>query len=62
MFYKEQTDGQILEEGINEAGSFSSWVAAATSYTVNGIQMIPFLYFLFYVWFPTYWGPCMGGW
>ena len=40
MFYKEQQDGQILEEGINEAGSFSSWVAAATSYTVNGIQMI----------------------
>ncbi|MCX7191272.1 MAG: pyruvate dehydrogenase (acetyl-transferring), homodimeric type [Candidatus Methylopumilus sp.] len=45
MFYKEQTDGQILEEGINEAGSFSSWVAAATSYTVNGIQMIPFYIF-----------------
>ena len=45
MFYKEQRDGQILEEGINEAGSFSSWVAAATSYTVNGIQMIPFYIF-----------------
>lgn len=45
MFYKEQTDGQILEEGINEAGSFSSWLAAATSYTVNGIQMIPFYIF-----------------
>jgi pyruvate dehydrogenase E1 component len=45
MFYKEQIDGQILEEGINEAGSFSSWVAAATSYTVNGIQMIPFYIF-----------------
>ncbi len=45
MFYKEQQDGQILEEGINEAGSFSSWVAAATSYTVNGIQMIPFYIF-----------------
>ncbi len=45
MYYKEQTDGQILEEGINEAGSFSSWVAAATSYTVNGIQMIPFYIF-----------------
>ena len=47
MFYKEQQDGQILEEGINEAGSFSSWVAAATSYTVNGIQMIPF--YIFYI-------------
>jgi pyruvate dehydrogenase E1 component len=45
MFYKEQRDGQILEEGINEAGSFSSWIAAATSYTVNGIQMIPFYIF-----------------
>jgi len=45
MFYKEQRDGQILEEGINEAGSFSSWIAAATSYTVNEIQMIPFYIF-----------------
>ena len=31
MFYKEQKDGQILEEGINEAGSFSSWIASGTS-------------------------------
>ncbi len=42
MFYKESKDGQILEEGINEAGSFSSWLAAATSYSVTGVQMIPF--------------------
>lgn len=42
MFYKESKDGQILEEGINEAGAFSSWLAAATSYSVTGIQMIPF--------------------
>ncbi len=45
MFYKEQKDGQILEEGINEAGSFSSWIAAATSYSVSGVQMIPFYIF-----------------
>ncbi len=45
MFYKEQKDGQILEEGINEAGSFSSWLAAATSYSVTGVQMIPFYIF-----------------
>ena len=42
MFYKESKDGQILEEGINEAGSFSSWMAAGTSYSVTGVQMIPF--------------------
>ena len=45
MFYKEQKDGQILEEGINEAGSFSSWIAAATSYSNSGIQTIPFYIF-----------------
>ncbi len=45
MFYKEQKDGQILEEGINEAGSFCSWIAAATSYSVTGVQMIPFYIF-----------------
>lgn len=42
MFYKESKDGQILEEGINEAGSFCSWLAAATAYSVTGTQMIPF--------------------
>lgn len=42
MYYKESKDGQILEEGINEAGAFSSWLAAATSYSVTGKQMIPF--------------------
>lgn len=45
MFYKEKKDGQILEEGINEAGSFSSWIAAATSYSNTGIQTIPFYIF-----------------
>jgi pyruvate dehydrogenase E1 component len=45
MYYKEQKDGQILEEGINEAGSFSSWIAAATAYSTSGVQMIPFYIF-----------------
>ena len=42
MFYKEDKNGQILEEGINEAGAMSSWIAAATSYSVSNVPMIPF--------------------
>jgi pyruvate dehydrogenase E1 component len=42
MFYKEDKSGQILEEGINEAGAFSSWIAAGTSYSNHGVNMIPF--------------------
>jgi pyruvate dehydrogenase E1 component len=42
LFYKEAVDGQILEEGINEAGSISSFIAAGTSYVNHGIKMIPF--------------------
>jgi pyruvate dehydrogenase E1 component len=42
MYYREDKGGQILEEGINEAGAFSSWLAAATSYSTNNVQMIPF--------------------
>jgi pyruvate dehydrogenase E1 component len=42
MFYKEDAHGQILEEGITEAGSISSFIAAGTSYSVHGVQMIPF--------------------
>ncbi|GLO39311.1 pyruvate dehydrogenase E1 component [Pseudomonas putida] len=42
LYYKESTDGQLLEEGITEAGAVSSWVAAATSYSVNGEPMLPF--------------------
>ena len=40
-YYKEATDGQILEEGINEAGALASWVAAATSYSAHGQAMLP---------------------
>ncbi|MGP6422357.1 alpha-ketoglutarate dehydrogenase [Pseudomonas putida] len=42
LYYKESTDGQLLEEGITEAGAISSWVAAATSYSVSGEPMLPF--------------------
>ncbi|WP_419418522.1 pyruvate dehydrogenase (acetyl-transferring), homodimeric type [Legionella sp. D16C41] len=42
MYYREAKDGQILEEGINEAGAFCSWIAAGTSYSSNKLAMIPF--------------------
>ncbi|MBC8519348.1 MAG: pyruvate dehydrogenase (acetyl-transferring), homodimeric type [Gammaproteobacteria bacterium] len=42
MWYREDTKGQILQEGINEAGAMAEWMAAATSYTNHGISMIPF--------------------
>src|SRR4051812_36893434 len=45
MFYKEDKKGQILQEGINEPGAFSSWIAAATSYSTHAVQMIPFYVF-----------------
>ena len=42
MSYRESTDGQILEEGITEAGAMASWTAAATSYSTHGLAMLPF--------------------
>ena len=42
LSYREALDGQILEEGISEAGAIASWTAAATSYSVHGIAMLPF--------------------
>ncbi len=42
MFYKESKTGQVLQEGINEAGAMSDWIAAATAYSVHNVQMIPF--------------------
>ncbi len=45
MFYKEDKTGQILQEGINEAGAMSSWIAAATTYANHGVAMIPFYIF-----------------
>ncbi|MCV6586214.1 MAG: pyruvate dehydrogenase (acetyl-transferring), homodimeric type, partial [Marinibacterium sp.] len=46
MYYKESTDGQVLQEGINEAGAMADWIAAATSYSNHGVPMIPF--FIYY--------------
>ena len=46
MYYREEADGQILQEGITEAGGVSSWIAAGTSYSNHGVHMIPF--FIFY--------------
>jgi pyruvate dehydrogenase E1 component len=42
MSYREDKSGQILQEGINEPGAFSSWIAAATSYANHGVSMLPF--------------------
>jgi pyruvate dehydrogenase E1 component len=42
MFYREDKQGQMLEEGITESGAFSAWLAAATSYSVNNYPLIPF--------------------
>jgi pyruvate dehydrogenase E1 component len=42
MYYKESKSGQMLQEGINEAGAMSSWIAAATSYSTSNVTMIPF--------------------
>jgi pyruvate dehydrogenase E1 component len=46
LYYKESTDGQILEEGINEAGSLASFIAAGTAYSTHGVNTIPF--FIYY--------------
>ncbi|MFT0851280.1 pyruvate dehydrogenase (acetyl-transferring), homodimeric type [Achromobacter sp. F4_2707] len=46
MYYRETENGQLLQEGINEAGAFSSWIAASTSYSTNNRIMIPF--FIYY--------------
>ncbi len=46
MWYREDKTGQILQEGITEAGAVSSWIAAATAYSTHGVQTIPF--FIFY--------------
>jgi pyruvate dehydrogenase E1 component len=45
MFYKESKTGQILQEGINEAGAMADWIAAATAYSTHNVQMVPFYIF-----------------
>ena len=46
MFYKEDKNGQVLQEGINEAGGMCDWIAAGTAYSTHGVPMIPF--FIYY--------------
>jgi pyruvate dehydrogenase E1 component len=46
MFYKEDKSGQVIQEGINEAGGLCDWIAAGTAYSTHGVQMIPF--FIYY--------------
>ena len=53
MGYKEAKDGHMLEEGINEAGAMSAWIALATSYSTNALPMIPFYIYYSMFWFPT---------
>jgi pyruvate dehydrogenase E1 component len=45
LYYKEARNGQIIEEGITEAGAMSSWIAAATAYSAHGVTMLPFYIF-----------------
>ncbi len=45
MFYKESKTGQVLQEGINEAGAMADWIAAGTAYSVHDVQMVPFYIF-----------------
>jgi len=45
MYYREDQQGHVLQEGINEAGAMSSWIAAATAYSNHGVNMIPFYIF-----------------
>ena len=53
LYYKEAQNGQILEEGITEAGSMASFIAAGTAYANHGVPMIPFLHLLFDVRLPA---------
>ena len=60
LSYREATDGQILEEGISEAGAISSWTAAATATRLHGQAMLPFYSILLDVRFPAHWRPDLG--
>ena len=54
MWYRESSDGIMLEEGINEAGAFSAWLALATSYSTNNLPMIPFIFIILCLVFKEY--------
>src|SRR5207247_9549553 len=55
MYYREDKSGQVLQEGINEAGAMSSWICAATSYSTNNVPMIPF-----YIYYSMFGLQCVG--
>ena len=61
LYYQEAKDGQILEEGITEAGSMSSFIAAGTAYATHGVNMIPFLHLLLDVRLPAHRRSDLGG-
>ena len=61
MYYKEDKDGQILQEGINEAGAMASWIAAATSYATHDVHDDPVLHLLLDVRLPAHRRPRLGG-
>ena len=62
LYYKESRDGQILEEGLTEAGSMSSFMAAGNRLCDFRHQHYPFLHLLFHVWASADWRFHMGGW
>ena len=59
--YREDKSGQVLEEGINESGAMSSWIAAGTAYTNHDIEMIP-VYIFYSMFDPKSWRSSMGSW
>jgi pyruvate dehydrogenase E1 component len=61
MYYREAPDGQMLQEGINEAGAMASWIAAATAYSSSDIPMIPFYIFYSMFGFQRVRGFLLGG-
>ena len=62
MYYKEDKKGVILEEGINEAGAMSAWIALATAYSTSSCPMIPFYIFYSMFGFPAYRRSGLGRW
>ena len=55
MYYHEDNKGQLLQEGISEAGAMASWIAAGTSYMTSRFTHDSVLYLLFHVWLSTLW-------
>ncbi len=53
MSYREDKKGQMIEEGINEAGGLASWIDAGTAYSNHGVSMVPFYIYYSMFWFPA---------